>query len=42
VANKIGTYPLAVLARHHEIPFIVAAATSTVDPGTAEEGVTHA
>lgn len=35
VANKIGTYPLAVLARHHEIPFIVAAPTSTIDPDTA-------
>jgi methylthioribose-1-phosphate isomerase len=35
VANKIGTYPLAVLARHHDIPFIVAAPTSTIDPATA-------
>jgi methylthioribose-1-phosphate isomerase len=35
VANKIGTYPLAVLARHHGIPFIVAAPTSTIDLGTA-------
>jgi methylthioribose-1-phosphate isomerase len=35
VANKIGTYSLAVLARHHDIPFYVAAPTSTVDPGTA-------
>jgi methylthioribose-1-phosphate isomerase len=35
VANKIGTYALAVLADHHQIPFIVAAPTSTVDPGTA-------
>jgi methylthioribose-1-phosphate isomerase len=34
VANKIGTYPLAVLARHHQIPFIVAAPTSTIDPQT--------
>jgi methylthioribose-1-phosphate isomerase len=34
VANKIGTYALAVLARHHEIPFIVAAPTSTIDPAT--------
>ena len=32
VANKIGTYPLAVLAHHHGIPFYVAAPTSTVDP----------
>jgi methylthioribose-1-phosphate isomerase len=34
VANKIGTYALAVLAHHHDIPFIVAAPTSTVDPDT--------
>ena len=31
VANKVGTYGLAVLARHHELPFYVAAPTSTVD-----------
>ena len=30
-ANKIGTYPLAVLARHHRIPFYVAAPVSTFD-----------
>lgn len=35
VANKIGTYGLAVLARHHAIPFYVAAPTSTIDPATA-------
>jgi methylthioribose-1-phosphate isomerase len=35
VANKIGTYPLAVLARHHQIPIYVAAPTSTFDPSTA-------
>lgn len=34
VANKIGTYPLAVLARHHGVPFVVVAPTSTVDLGT--------
>jgi methylthioribose-1-phosphate isomerase len=34
VANKIGTYSLAVLARHHGIPFIVAAPTSTIDLAT--------
>lgn len=34
VANKIGTYALAVLARHHGVPFYVAAPTSTVDLGT--------
>ncbi|MHB0947835.1 MAG: S-methyl-5-thioribose-1-phosphate isomerase [Gemmatimonadaceae bacterium] len=35
VANKIGTYPLAIAARHHGIPFYVAAPWSTVDPATA-------
>ena len=31
VANKIGTYGLAVLAQAHAIPFYVAAPTSTID-----------
>ncbi|MDH7600934.1 MAG: S-methyl-5-thioribose-1-phosphate isomerase [Armatimonadota bacterium] len=31
VANKIGTYSVAVLAHHHGIPFYVAAPTSTID-----------
>ncbi len=31
-ANKIGTYSVAVLARHHGIPFYVAAPCSTIDP----------
>ncbi len=31
VCNKIGTYGLAILARHHGIPFYVAAPSSTVD-----------
>ena len=31
VANKVGTYSLAVLARHHGIPFYVAAPLATVD-----------
>jgi methylthioribose-1-phosphate isomerase len=31
VANKIGTYSLAVLARHHRVPFYVAAPMSTID-----------
>jgi len=35
VANKIGTYGLAVLARAHEIPFYVAAPLSTLDPATS-------
>lgn len=53
VANKIGTYTLAVLARAHGLPFIVAAPTSTIDLATpsgqaipieerAAEEVTHA
>jgi methylthioribose-1-phosphate isomerase len=35
VANKIGTYGIAILARHHGIPFYVAAPSSTVDAMTA-------
>jgi len=35
VANKIGTYALAVAAKHHHVPFIVCAPWSTVDPATA-------
>jgi methylthioribose-1-phosphate isomerase len=31
VANKIGTYSLAVNAKHHGVPFIVVAPTSTID-----------
>jgi methylthioribose-1-phosphate isomerase len=31
VANKIGTYTLAVLAAHHDVPFYVAAPLSTID-----------
>lgn len=31
VANKIGTYPVAVLAKHHGLPFYVAAPTNTFD-----------
>ena len=34
-ANKIGTYGLAVLARHHRIPFVIVAPTSTIDPTAA-------
>ncbi|MGA9117758.1 MAG: S-methyl-5-thioribose-1-phosphate isomerase, partial [Bacteroidota bacterium] len=30
-ANKVGTYPLAILARYHGVPFYVAAPVSTVD-----------
>ncbi len=35
VANKIGTYSVAVLARENKIPFYVAAPVSTLDPHTA-------
>jgi methylthioribose-1-phosphate isomerase len=34
VANKVGTYPLAVLAARHDVPFYVAAPVSTIDPQT--------
>ena len=34
-ANKIGTYPLAVLAQENDLPFYVAAPTSTIDPNIA-------
>jgi len=34
VANKIGTYNLAILAREHGIPFYVAAPWSTIDLAT--------
>jgi len=34
VANKVGTYGVAVSARHHGIPFYVAAPASTFDPVT--------
>ena len=34
-ANKIGTYMLAVLAKYHQVPFYIAAPTSTLDPKIA-------
>lgn len=34
-ANKIGTYMLAVCAKHHGVPFYVAAPSSTLDPSLA-------
>jgi methylthioribose-1-phosphate isomerase len=37
-ANKVGTYPLAVLAAHHGLPFYVVAPTSTIDPATPSGG----
>ena len=35
IANKIGTYTVAVLAREHGLPFYVAAPVSTIDLATA-------
>jgi methylthioribose-1-phosphate isomerase len=36
VANKVGTYTVAVLAREHGLPFYVAAPISTIDLATAD------
>lgn len=36
VANKIGTYTVAVMAKEHDVPFYVAAPVSTIDLDTAE------
>jgi methylthioribose-1-phosphate isomerase len=36
VANKVGTYSLAVLARQHDVPFVVVAPFSTVDLSTPD------
>jgi methylthioribose-1-phosphate isomerase len=36
VANKVGTYGLAVLAREHDVPFVVVAPVSTVDLATPD------
>ncbi|GIW98085.1 MAG: methylthioribose-1-phosphate isomerase [Pirellulaceae bacterium] len=36
VANKIGTYSLAIAARHHGVPFYVAAPSSTFDMALRE------
>lgn len=35
VANKVGTYPLALAAARHRVPFLVVAPESTVDPDLA-------
>lgn len=35
-ANKVGSYPLAVLARYHHVPFVVVAPSTTVDPATPD------
>jgi methylthioribose-1-phosphate isomerase len=37
-ANKIGTYPLAVLARYHDIPLYIAAPTTTIDTSIPDGG----
>lgn len=39
VTNKIGTYTMAIVAKHHRIPFYVAAPTSTIDMATRPEDV---
>jgi methylthioribose-1-phosphate isomerase len=36
VANKVGTYAVAVLAARHGVPFYVAAPVSTIDPRTPD------
>jgi S-methyl-5-thioribose-1-phosphate isomerase len=38
VANKVGTYPLALAAARAGIPFVVAAPESTLDPATPDGG----
>ncbi|MFJ7216588.1 S-methyl-5-thioribose-1-phosphate isomerase [Amycolatopsis sp. NPDC098790] len=41
VANKIGTYALAVAAERHGIPFLVAAPEETIDQDLTEPGDVH-
>jgi methylthioribose-1-phosphate isomerase len=41
VANKVGTYALAIAAKHHGIPFYVAAPSSTIDAATAAGSDIH-
>ncbi|MFI1830096.1 S-methyl-5-thioribose-1-phosphate isomerase [Streptomyces sp. NPDC020412] len=36
VANKVGSYPLAVLAKYHRVPFVVVAPTTTIDLATPD------
>jgi methylthioribose-1-phosphate isomerase len=38
VANKVGTYGLAVLAKRHGVPFVVVAPSSTIDLDTPSGG----
>ena len=41
VANKVGTYALAIAAKHHDVPFYVAAPSSTIDSNTATGAQIH-
>ncbi|MEO6264600.1 MAG: S-methyl-5-thioribose-1-phosphate isomerase [Luteimonas sp.] len=41
VANKIGTYQLAIAAKHHGVKFMVVAPSSTVDMATANGDLIH-
>ena len=41
VANKIGTYQLAIAAKHHGVRFMVVAPSSTVDMATASGDLIH-
>ena len=41
VANKVGTYSLAIAAKHHGVPFYVAAPSSTIDPATSTGAEIH-
>ncbi|MFG3494487.1 S-methyl-5-thioribose-1-phosphate isomerase [Streptomyces sp. NPDC047928] len=36
VANKVGSYPLAVLAKYHHVPFLVVAPVTTIDADTPD------
>ncbi|MFJ2021234.1 S-methyl-5-thioribose-1-phosphate isomerase [Streptomyces nodosus] len=36
VANKVGSYPLAVLAKYHHVPFVMVAPVTTVDAATPD------
>ncbi|HEX6236978.1 MAG TPA: S-methyl-5-thioribose-1-phosphate isomerase [Acidimicrobiales bacterium] len=41
VANKVGTYPLALAAARAGVPFVVAAPETTVDPGVPDGAAIH-
>lgn len=36
LANKVGTYALAVLAKYHNVPFFGALPTTTINPAIAD------